>query len=129
MPHPFVVTAMLAVSPFTVSLVDVDKRVGGESPSWEEWTFNLSNTTATDRNFSVCPRDIDRIAHDPANTTMHAFAIGFDDDARTYGCTETVVPAGESIRLRVYTRPYGRRGSGRTLVIRDSDGAIVPPVQ
>ena len=31
-----------------------------------------------------------------------------------------------SVSLRAYTRPYGTPGSGRTLVLRDASGMVIP---
>lgn len=117
----------MAYSPFYVSLVDVDKRVAPmEFSSFERWTFNLTNSDSVDRSVSICPRNIDRIASDPAKTTQQAFAVAFGDEAWNYKCVDRMIAAGELVSLKVYTRPYGRAGSERTIVIRDMDGAIIP---
>ena len=113
-----------ASSPFTASFdtVEADYR----QPSYEEWKFAITNTSAKEQTLRICPSDIDRIALDPARTTQHAFAVAFDSETWRYGCIEKRLQAGDAVSLRAYTRPYGTPGSGRTLVLRDASGAVIP---
>ena len=116
--------AVTASSPFsaTFDTVEADYR----QPSYEEWSFAISNTSAKDQTLRICPSDIDRVALDPARTTHHAFAVAFESDSWRFGCIEKRLRAGDAVSLRAYTRPYGTPGSGRTLVLRDASGAIIP---
>ena len=117
-------TAITASSPFSATFdkVEADYR----QPSYEEWSFAITNASAEDQTLRICPSDIDRIALDPARTTHHAFAVAFESDSWRFGCIEKRLQAGDAVSLRAYTRPYGTPGSGRTLVLRDASGAIIP---
>ncbi|WP_286690876.1 hypothetical protein, partial [Aeromicrobium sp. REDSEA-S38_B2] len=95
-------------------------------PSYEEWNFEIANTSAEEQTLRICPSDIDRIALDPARTTHRAFAVAFDGDSWRFGCIEKRLQAGDAVSLRAYTRPYGTPGSGRTLVLRDASGMVIP---
>ena len=117
-------TAVSIASPFvaTFDRVEADFR----ESRYEEWTFKVTNMSSQDQTLRICPTDIDRIALDPARTTHHAFAVAFDTDSWRFGCIEKQLTAGDAVSLRAYTRPYGRVGSGRTLVLRDSSGVVIP---
>lgn len=117
-------TALSATSPFVATLDDVDAK--HQQPSWERWSFTLTNTSESEQDLRICPKDVDRIAHDPARTTKHAFALSFGDDDWNRGCVETSVAAGASVTLNAYTRPYGTPGTKRTVVLRSNDGLTIP---
>ena len=116
--------AVSASSPFsaTFDTVDADYR----QPSHEQWNFAITNVSKEAQTLRICPSDIDRIALAPAQTTRHAFAVAFDRESWRYGCIEKRLEAGGEVSLRAYTRPYGAPGSGRTLVLRDANGVIIP---
>ena len=116
--------AVSASSPFSATFdkVEADYR----RPSYEEWNFQIANTSSEEQTLRLCPSDIDRIALDPARTTHHAFAVAFDGDSWRFGCIEKRLQAGDAVSLRAYTRPYGTPGSGRTLVLRDASGMVIP---
>lgn len=119
-----VASAVSAASPFVASFEQVDANYG-TSP-WERWSFEIENTSSEEATLKLCPTDIDRIALDPARTTQHAFAVALGEDDWRFGCVEKRLQAGESVAVRAFTRPYGQPGSGRTLVLRDSNGAVIP---
>jgi len=117
-------TAVSIASPFaaTFDRVEADYR----QSQYEEWSFQITNVSSQDQTLRICPSDIDRIALDPARTTHHAFAVAFGTETWRFECIEKQLAAGDAVSLRAYTRPYGRVGSGRTLVLRDSDGVVIP---
>lgn len=116
--------ALSITSPFVATFQGVDANYG-RTP-WERWSFVVSNTTEVEQTLRICPKDIDRVALDPARTTKHAFALSLGEEDWSFGCIETKLSSGESVDLRAYTRPYGLVNSGRTLVLHSSDGALIP---
>lgn len=119
-----VATSVSASSPFAADFDRVEANY--RESRWEEWNFEITNTSSEEQTLRICPSDIDRIAFDPARTTHHAFAVAFDSDTWRFGCVEKQLQAGGVVSLRAYTRPYGSPGSGRTLVLRDGSGTVIP---
>lgn len=120
------VSAMFAATPLVAKLEDVDSKRG--SASWERWSFSVTNTDDAARDVEICPKNVLRVAHDNAQTSKHAFALAFDDDDWSHGCVSRAMDAGETVRLKVFTRPYGTPGQGRTIVLTTSDGVPITPV-
>lgn len=119
------VSAMFAATPLVATLEDVDSKRG--LTGWERWSFSVKNTTDAARDVEICPRNVLRVAHDNAQTSKHAFALAFDDNEWSHGCVSRAVGAGETVKLKVFTRPYGTPGQGRTIVLTTSDGVPITP--
>ena len=117
-------TAISTASPFVADFEEVDAN--HRSPAWEGWQFTISNRSEEAQDFRMCPSNVERIALDPARTTKTAFALALGGNDWKFDCVETTLEAGENVRLKAFTRPYGLAGSGRTLVLRTDDGELIP---
>nr|WP_298928323.1 hypothetical protein [uncultured Erythrobacter sp.] len=92
---------------------------------WERFDLVLTNETDETETVGTCPKQAEMVLKTTQASRSSAFAIKFEDDSWSFGCSSRSVQPGESITLSLYFRTAFEGGERRDIFVETSAGDFV----
>ena len=103
--------AVLGASPVHAEYVGFDQRI--DDSRWSRYDFALTNQSDENQTLALCPQDAALGLNSHRREEVAAFAVKFDKDAWSFGCSQRLLEPGEKVVVGVFFRPQFLLGSSR----------------